>query len=100
LVDRWCGLWGENVVWSFLTKVAIVASFGIMCAYGAAAQQTRSLAVRASPAVAAQANYEWSVSEYRRCLGENALTAKPCEGLRHIMDASALVLSGVLAGQS
>jgi hypothetical protein len=84
---------------SFLTKVAIVASFSVMCAYGAAAQQTRSLATRASPAVAAQANYEWSVSEYRRCLAENASTAKPCEGLRHIMDASALVLSGILAGQ-
>jgi hypothetical protein len=70
-----------------------------MCAYVAAAQQTHSLAARASQAIAAQANYEWSVSEYRRCLAENASTAKPCEGLRHIMDASALVLSGILAGQ-
>jgi hypothetical protein len=99
LVNRWRGLWGENVVRSFLTKMAIVASFTVMCAYGAAAQQTHSLAARASPAIAAQANYEWSVSEYRKCLAENASNAKPCEGLRHIMDASALVLSGLLAGR-
>ncbi len=99
LINCWRGLWGENVVRSFLTNVAIVAGFSVMCAYGAAAQQTHSLAARASPAIAAQANYEWSVSEYRRCLAENASNAKPCEGLRHIMDASALVLSGILAGQ-
>jgi hypothetical protein len=42
-----------------------------------------------NPAVAAQRDFERSVSDYKQCLADKARNASACEGLRHIMDASA-----------
>jgi hypothetical protein len=42
-----------------------------------------------NPAVAAQRDFERSVADYKQCLADNARNAGACEGLRHIMDASA-----------
>jgi hypothetical protein len=44
---------------------------------------------RSSPAAAAQQDFERAVCEYRNCLTANANNANACDGLRHIMDASA-----------
>jgi hypothetical protein len=45
---------------------------------------------RSNPAVAAQQDFERAVCEYRNCLTANSNNTNACEGLRHIMDASAL----------
>ena len=42
-----------------------------------------------NPAIAAQRNFERAACEYRNCLAANQNSASACEGLRHIMDASA-----------
>jgi hypothetical protein len=42
-----------------------------------------------SPAAVAMADFEQSVAEYKKCLANNPNNANACEGLRHIMDASA-----------
>ena len=42
-----------------------------------------------NPAIAAQRDFERAVCEYRNCLAANQNNANACEGLRHIMDASA-----------
>jgi TonB family protein len=42
----------------------------------------------------AQQNFDRSVSDYRQCIAANPNNANACEGLRHIMDANAQVLSG------
>jgi hypothetical protein len=42
-----------------------------------------------TPQLAAQRNFEHAVCEYRNCLAANQNNANACEGLRHIMDASA-----------
>jgi hypothetical protein len=42
-----------------------------------------------NPAVAAQQDFERSVADYKQCIADNARNANACEGLRHIMDASA-----------
>jgi hypothetical protein len=44
---------------------------------------------RSSPAIAAQQDFERAVCEYRNCLAASQNNANACEGLRHIMDASA-----------
>ena len=41
------------------------------------------------PAAAAQYDFERAVCEYKNCLATNQNNANACEGLRHIMDASA-----------
>jgi TonB family protein len=46
--------------------------------------------------VSAQQNFDRSVAEYRQCIAANPNNANACEGLRHIMDANAQVLSGHL----
>lgn len=42
----------------------------------------------------AQQNFDRSVADYRQCIAANPNNANACEGLRHIMDANAQVLSG------
>ena len=42
-----------------------------------------------NPAIAAQRDFEHAVCEYRNCLAATQNNANACEGLRHIMDASA-----------
>jgi hypothetical protein len=81
---------------SFLV-VIVVASASIS---GAAAQQQQpcpsdkdNFFARAganmNPAVAAQRDFEHATCEYRNCLIANQNNVNACEGLRHIMDASA-----------
>jgi TonB family protein len=66
---------------------------------GDAAQQQQSptgvgdISARANPA---QQNFDRSVADYRQCIAANPNNANACEGLRHIMDANAQVLSGHL----
>jgi hypothetical protein len=47
------------------------------------------MATGLNPSVKAQQNFEQSVADYRKCLNKNPGNANACEGLRHIMDASA-----------
>jgi len=75
----------------------VVASASILGALNAAAQQQpcspnnifSAMAARSSPAASAQADFEHAVCEYRNCITANPNNANACEGLRHIMDASA-----------
>jgi TonB family protein len=66
---------------------------------GDAAQQQQSptgvgdISARANPA---QQNFDRSVADYRQCIAANPNNANACDGLRHIMDANAQVLSGHL----
>ena len=60
---------------------------------GGAAQQQQS---PAGVGTAAQQNFDRSVGDYRQCIAANPNNANACEGLRHIMDANAQVLSGHL----
>jgi hypothetical protein len=48
-----------------------------------------AMAAGASPGIRAQRDFEHAVCEYRNCIGANPNNANACEGLRHIMDASA-----------
>jgi hypothetical protein len=43
----------------------------------------------AGPAAVAERDFQRAVCEYRNCLAANASNVNACEGLRHIMDASA-----------
>ena len=45
---------------------------------------------RSSQVEAAQQDFERAVCEYRNCIIANPNNQNACEGLRHIMDASAL----------
>jgi hypothetical protein len=73
-----------------IATVAVVTSF---CAFGAAAQQQPNffgnIGAAMNPAIAAQRDFERSVADYRKRLADNPTNQNPCEGLRHIMDASA-----------
>jgi hypothetical protein len=78
---------------SFLVATVVVSA----SISGAAAQQQRcgptnifaAMAAGSSPAAAAQAGFERAVCDYRNCLVANQNNVNACEGLRHIMDASA-----------
>jgi TonB family protein len=59
----------------------------------AAAQQQQS-PTGVGTAIGAQQNFDRSVADYRQCIAANPNNANACEGLRHIMDANAQVLSG------
>ena len=78
-----------------LLAVTVVAGMSVS---GAVAQQQQpcptdnisgSISARMNPAIAAQREFERAVCEYRNCLGANQNDANACEGLRHIMDATA-----------
>jgi hypothetical protein len=58
----------------------------------AAAQQQSPTGV--GTAIGAQQKFDRSVADYRQCIAANPNNANACEGLRHIMDANAQVLSG------
>jgi hypothetical protein len=82
-----------------LLAVAIIASAGI--SGSALAQQQpcsppntisgalHRMAAGSSPNAAARDDFEHAVCEYRNCLIANPNNINACEGLRHIMDASA-----------
>ena len=78
---------------SFLIAM-VVASASIS---GAAAQVQPSprdnlfgkIGASMNPAIAAQKDFEHAVCEYKNCLAATQNNANACEGLRHIMDASA-----------
>jgi hypothetical protein len=44
---------------------------------------------RMNPAIAAQRDFEHAACEYRNCVMANPNNQNACEGLRHIMDATA-----------
>jgi hypothetical protein len=77
-----------------LLMMTVVASASIS---GAAAQQQPcpkdnffgNISASMDPAIAAQRDFERAACEYRNCLVANQNNANACEGLRHIMDASA-----------
>ena len=52
-----------------------------------------------SPA-AAQNDFERAVCEYRNCFAANQNNANACEGLRHIMDASAQAAGAITVQDS
>ena len=77
--------------------IAIIACASIS---GAAAQQQQPCVMKENifgamargaggPAAAAQYDFERAVCDYRNCLAANSSNINACEGLRHIMDASA-----------
>jgi hypothetical protein len=82
---------------SLLMMMVVVATASISGTWNAMAQQqpcakdnfVGNLAASSSPAIAAQRDFERAVCEYRNCLAANQNNANACEGLRHIMDASA-----------
>jgi hypothetical protein len=60
------------------------------CAPGnAAANFFSNIGAATSPATAAQRDFERAACEYRNCIAVNSNNINACEGLRHIMDASA-----------
>jgi hypothetical protein len=79
----------------FAITVAVASISG---AWNAGAQQPPcstpknifSAMARSSPVVAAQEDFERAVCEYRNCVQSNPNNVNACEGLRHIMDASAV----------
>jgi hypothetical protein len=48
-----------------------------------------AMAAGASPGIAARRDFEHAVCEYRNCIVADPNNVNACEGLRHIMDASA-----------
>ena len=50
-------------------------------------------------ASAASQDYSRAVADYRNCLAANPSHVNTCDGLRHIMDADAQVLSGSASPQ-
>jgi hypothetical protein len=79
----------RGIMRSFLIAT-VVASSSIS---GAAAQQQPCPNITCpsflAPRSCAQQEFEHAVCEYRNCLAANQSNASACEGLRHIMDASA-----------
>jgi hypothetical protein len=81
-----------------LLMMAIVAGASISGTWNATAQQQPcakgnffgDISARMNPAIAAQRDFESAVCEYRNCVAANPNNINACEGLRHIMDASAL----------
>jgi hypothetical protein len=74
-----------------------VAKYGLngAAATAAAAAARNSEAAAMSPTVAAASqDYSRAVADYRNCLTAHPSNQAACEGLRHIMDADAQVLSG------
>ena len=55
----------------------------------AAANFFSNLGAATSPVTAAQRDFERAACEYRNCIAANPNNINACEGLRHIMDASA-----------
>jgi len=51
------------------------------------------LAAAMSPQVAARQNYDHAVANCKACLAANPSNLNACDGLRHIMDADAQILS-------
>ena len=65
-----------------------------------AALVTPNLAPAATAAqTAAGQDYSRAVADYRNCLAANPSHVNTCDGLRHIMDADAQVLSGTASPQ-
>lgn len=72
-----------------------VAKFGLNGAAATAAAATNATAAAMSPTIAATSqDYSRAVADYRNCLTAHPSNQAACEGLRHIMDADAQVLSG------
>ena len=51
--------------------------------------QLHGIGARSNPSIAAQDDFEQAVCEYKNCITANPNNINACEGLRHIMDASA-----------
>jgi TonB family protein len=66
----------------------------LQCRPGGAAAQQQQSPTGVGTAIGAQQNFDRSVADYRQCIAANPNNANACEGLRHIMDANAQVLSG------
>jgi TonB family protein len=64
------------------------------CRPDAAAAQQQQSPTGVGTAIGAQQNFDRSVADCRQCIAANPNNANACEGLRHIMDANAQVLSG------
>jgi len=74
---------------SFLI-MTFVAGATISGAWTAAAQNIFSdIGAAMNPATAAERDFQRSVADYRNCLAAYPTNINACEGLRHIMDASA-----------
>ena len=76
----------EGTMRAILTVIVL----GCIGASGAMAETWNEYLDRIRPPSAvAMADFERSVAEYKKCLAENPSNVNACEGLRHIMDASA-----------
>jgi hypothetical protein len=63
--------------------------------FNGAAAATNGPAPTMNPTIAAASqDYSRAVADYRNCLTAHPSNQAACEGLRHIMDADAQVLSG------